>query len=75
MAEPDDVLTVQQVARLLCVRSSLLYLWRNRGEGPVSFKSKHRVLYKREDVERWIEARRAVPTVAAGSSDRLRLVR
>lgn len=41
-----------------------IYAWRAKGEGPKGYKVGKRVLYKRADVERWLETE-ADPTRAA----------
>jgi excisionase family DNA binding protein len=54
-----DYMTTAEVAELLRRPTETLRYWRWRGEGPPSFKIGRRVLYSRDDVERWIADRRA----------------
>jgi predicted DNA-binding transcriptional regulator AlpA len=44
---------------------STLRYWRHIGDGPKSFKLGGRVVYKVEDVERWIEEQYNTPQGAA----------
>jgi predicted DNA-binding transcriptional regulator AlpA len=52
-----EVLTVADVARMTAlVPSTLRYWhWAGKGEGPKAFKLGRRIMYRRTDVEQWIE--------------------
>jgi predicted DNA-binding transcriptional regulator AlpA len=50
--------TEELAARLRRPKATLRY-WRVNGEGPRSFKLGHRIAYKAEDVDAWIEAQYA----------------
>lgn len=53
-----DYLTTQELAEDLRTSPETVRYWRHVGKGPKSFKVGRRVLYAREDVERFIaEAR------------------
>lgn len=57
-----DVLTTAQVAELTGVSPGTLRYWRHDNQGPASFRLGRRVFYRREAVERWIEAQEAATT-------------
>jgi excisionase family DNA binding protein len=50
----NELMTTNEVADLLHRSEETLRYWRARGTGPRSFKAGRGVLYKREDVESWI---------------------
>ena len=54
-----DYLTTTEVAGLLRCAPETVRYWRHVRKGPKSFKVGRRVLYAREDVERFIAAARA----------------
>jgi hypothetical protein len=61
-----DLLTQQDVSELLFNKPlSTLRYWRHIGYGPKSFKLGGRVVYKRQDVEQWIEDSYNAPQGAA----------
>jgi excisionase family DNA binding protein len=49
-----DVITTDELARLLHVSANTVRYWKHRGTGPQSFKVGKRILYKSEDVDAWI---------------------
>lgn len=54
---PDELLTVEQVAQLTTIPVGTLRYWRHldNGTGPRSFKlGPRRVVYRRGDVDAWI---------------------
>lgn len=65
MNETDrtELLTSRETAQLLRVPVRTLYVWAKSGSGPVSYRVGKRTLYRRSDVESWLEQRRA-PAVA-----------
>jgi len=56
----QDYMTTSEVASLLRTSPETVRYWRHVGRGPASFKVGRRVLYARDDVQRWIVAARAV---------------
>jgi excisionase family DNA binding protein len=53
MAEP--LMTVEEVAEWLRCKPDTIYKWRYIGAGPKGFRVRGRVLFRRSDVEEWIE--------------------
>ena len=52
---PDELFTPRELARILNLTESTLYLWRRDGKGPNWFRlPTGRVRYKPEDVEAWL---------------------
>ncbi len=51
----SDYLTTAEVAELLRTPAETARFWRHVGKGPRWFKVGRRVLYRRSDVEAWIE--------------------
>ena len=65
----EDFLTLPEVAKWLRVPEASLRYWRHVRQGPPSFRVGRRVLYRREDVARWIDERAAGdPTAALSTS-------
>ncbi|SNR59661.1 helix-turn-helix transcriptional regulator [Blastococcus mobilis] len=60
-----DLLTIAEAAELRTPVATLRY-WRHRNTGPRSFRLGRRVLYRRGDLQAWIDVQRerAVPTDA-----------
>lgn len=55
----QDLLTTEQVAAVICVTAATLRYWRHRndGSGPRSFTlGRRKVMYRRRDVDAWLEA-------------------
>ena len=50
-----DLLTLTEAAELLRTAPETLRYWRHIGTGPASAKLGRRVVYRRADVEAWIE--------------------
>ena len=58
-AEPaSELLTIAEAAQLLRAPVATLRYWRHPGTGPHSFRLGRRVLYRRDDLHAWIDARR-----------------
>ncbi len=55
-----ELLTTREAAKLLRVPESTMRYWRQTRYGPRHAKVGRRVLYSRDDVERWWERQRAV---------------
>lgn len=51
-------MTTEEVAELLRAKPGTVRYWRHVGEGPASFRVGRRVLYAREDVEKFITTKR-----------------
>jgi excisionase family DNA binding protein len=64
--DPPELLTITEAADMLRTPVATLRYWRHQGIGPRSFRLGRRVLYRRDDVHAWIDAKRenAVPTDA-----------
>lgn len=52
----NELLTIADVNRQYPIPLGTLRYWRHRGTGPRSFKLGRRVMYRRADVDNWIEA-------------------
>lgn len=63
-AEKLELLTLQQVAERYNIEENTLRYWRAQGTGPKSARLGRRVMYRRADVERWIDERFADDGVA-----------
>jgi len=65
MTEPtrDELLTSRETAALLRVPLRTLYQWRVTRTGPTAYRVGKQTLYRRADVEAWLEQRRE-PAVA-----------
>ena len=58
-AEPaSELLTIAEAAQLLRTPVATLRYWRHLGTGPRSFRLGRRVLYRRDDLDTWIDAQR-----------------
>ena len=53
-----DLLTISEAAALLRAPVATLRYWRHLGTGPRSFRLGRRVLYRRQDLYAWVDARR-----------------
>lgn len=54
-----EFMTTEEVAQTVRAPLETVRYWRHVGKGPASFKLGRRVLYAREDVERWIAESRS----------------
>ncbi len=52
--EPE-LLTITEAAELLRAPVATLRYWRHLGTGPRSFRLGRRVLYRRDDLQAWVE--------------------
>jgi excisionase family DNA binding protein len=57
-ADHNDLLTIDEAAELLRAPVATLRYWRHLGTGPHSFRLGRRVLYRRDDLDAWVETRR-----------------
>jgi predicted DNA-binding transcriptional regulator AlpA len=55
----SDLLFGEEVAEITRIPLATLRFYRHAGKGPKSFRLGNRVVYKRADVESWIESRYA----------------
>ncbi len=53
-----ELLTITEATLLLRAPVATLRYWRHLGTGPQSFRLGRRVLYRRDDLHAWIDARR-----------------
>jgi DNA-binding transcriptional MerR regulator len=54
----QQLLTLAEAADLLRTPVATLRYWRHRGIGPDSFRLGRRVVYRLEDLDRWVLTRR-----------------
>lgn len=54
----SELLTVDEAAELLRTPVGTLRYWRHLGIGPNGFRLGRRVVYRRDDLERWVIAQR-----------------
>jgi len=54
-----DLLTLSETAEATRTPEATLRYWRHKGTGPRSFRIGRRVMYKREDVEAWVQTQYA----------------
>ncbi len=54
-----ELLTITEAAEVLRTPVATLRYWRHLGTGPCGFRLGRRVLYRRDDLHAWIDARRA----------------
>jgi excisionase family DNA binding protein len=54
----SELLTLPEAAELLRAPVATLRYWRHLGSGPRSFRLGRRVLYRRDDVQAWVDAQR-----------------
>lgn len=64
--ETPDLLRVEDVSRMIGVSEDTLRHWRHRGTGPRSARLGRRIVYRRRDVEGWID--RQFETTGSGES-------
>jgi excisionase family DNA binding protein len=64
--EGAELLTSAETAELLRVPVRTLYVWRGAGNGPRAYRVGKHVLYRRRDVEAWLEER-CVPASTGAS--------
>ncbi len=54
-AREPELLIITEAAELLRAPVATLRYWRHRGTGPRSFRLGRRVLYRRDDLQAWVE--------------------
>lgn len=57
----DDWLTTPEVAELLRVTVRTVHDWRQQRTGPPAYRVGRQLLWKRAEVERWMESQRDAP--------------
>lgn len=55
----SELLTLAEAAELLRAPVATLRYWRHLGSGPRSFRLGRRVLYRRDDLQAWVDAQRS----------------
>jgi excisionase family DNA binding protein len=50
-----ELLTIREAAEVLRAPIATLRYWRHLGTGPRSFRLGRRVLYRRDDLDAWVE--------------------
>jgi len=71
VSSPVAALLAEEAAADIChAKKQTMRAWRVRRIGPPFYKLNGRVLYKREDLEAWIESRRVVPGAKTKSRPR-----
>ena len=60
----ERLLTTAEVAAITRAPEATVRYWRHAGTGPASFRIGRRVVYREQDVQRWIEHRMLVDGVA-----------
>jgi excisionase family DNA binding protein len=55
-AREAELLTIAEAAEFLRAPVATLRYWRHLGTGPRSFRLGRRVLYRRDDLQAWVEA-------------------
>ncbi|WP_342742254.1 helix-turn-helix domain-containing protein [Geodermatophilus nigrescens] len=58
----SDLMTLAETAAYLRTPVATLRYWRHLGEGPAGFRLGRRVMFKRADVDAWLDARRRTET-------------
>lgn len=59
LLEPNSLMTVEELAEYLRKPVKTIYEWNSRGAGPPYMKVGRSVLYRRSDVESWLDGRRS----------------
>jgi excisionase family DNA binding protein len=52
--ESHNVLSIQEVAKLLNVPVSAIYAWNRRGVGPPHYKVGRKLRYQKSDARKWL---------------------
>ena len=52
----SDLMTLPEVAEATKIPLGTLRYWRHVGSGPKSFRMGRRVMYRKNDVDAWVEA-------------------
>jgi predicted site-specific integrase-resolvase len=61
--------TGKQLAEMWCIPEGTLRYWRNVGTGPVWHKLEGSIRYNLDDVSRYVEKNRRIPSVRAYMED------
>lgn len=64
-SDPDELLTVKELAAYLKTPEQSVYQMKHKGTGPRSVKVGRHLRFRRRDVEAWLEAHAGDPTPAA----------
>ena len=61
LIHPNELITPEQVATELQVKTGTLAAWRNLGRGPKFLKVGRRIMYCRDDLAAWLGTRQRQP--------------
>lgn len=50
-----ELMTIEEVSAEYRLSPNTLRYWRHRGEGPASFRLGRRVMFRRSDVDDWVQ--------------------
>lgn len=50
-----DLLTTEEAAQIVRAPAGSLRFWRHQGTGPASAKLGKRIVYRRSDIDQWVE--------------------
>ena len=64
-----ELLSVEDLAKLLGVPPATIYGWRYRGLGPIGFKVGRHLRFKRSDAVAWIEQQRSQDRSTSANTD------
>lgn len=56
MADPSDLMTLEEVAQRTNTPANTVRYWRHLGQGPKFARIGRRLMARRSDVEAWIDA-------------------
>lgn len=59
----NDLMYREEAAEYLRIPTATLSAWAYRSIGPEFFRVGRRVLYRRGDLDRWLEAQRVTPSL------------
>lgn len=58
-ARDHELMTVNEVAEYLRVPTATIYAWRKHGAGPDGFKVGRHKIFRRADIDAWLETRKS----------------
>lgn len=66
--ELDESLTTEDVAALCHTSPGTVHYWRTQGKGPKAYRVGRRLIFRRSDVEEWLERYASDPADRAASA-------
>jgi excisionase family DNA binding protein len=54
--DPEDLLTLEELAAMLRVSKFTVYDWRSRNYGPPAIRLRGHLRYRRREVDAWLDA-------------------